>query len=252
MSIKSFIANKVKTVLKQDIEDYSDFLDGMTEISQSTFDSYIDEISDKLCDFFKKEAKIPVELMGGADKNVLVFDKLDFVVKIPKVTGERELNVYIASEAYGFNHYFAEVELITSFNYWDKEIVAYFQKKVDFSKGSWLWEREYSSNEVKDLLKEAKRLEDYKVELVDGSFSKIIKGSKLAQFLVLKMDVNERCDFISFLIDEKINDLNNNNFYISRDGKLTIFDYSGYDDSYKYDEDGDYEMEDSYESDFSD
>ena len=66
------------------------------------------------------------------------------------------------------------------------------------------------------------------------------------------MDVNERCDFISFLIDEKINDLNNNNFYISRDGKLTIFDYSGYDDSYKYDEDSDYEMEDGYGSDFSD
>ena len=66
------------------------------------------------------------------------------------------------------------------------------------------------------------------------------------------MDVNERCDFISFLTDEKINDLNNNNFYISRDGKLTIFDYSGYDDSYKYDEDNDYEMEDGYGSDFSD
>ena len=64
MSIKSFIANKVKTVLKQDIEDYSDFLDGMTEISQSTFYSYIDEISDKLCDFFKKAPKIPVGLMG--------------------------------------------------------------------------------------------------------------------------------------------------------------------------------------------
>lgn len=50
--MKSFIANKVKTVLKQDIEDYSDFLDGVTEISQSTFDSYIDEISDKLYNFF--------------------------------------------------------------------------------------------------------------------------------------------------------------------------------------------------------
>lgn len=52
--MKSFIANKVKTVLKQDIEDYSDFLDGVTEISQSTFDSYIDEISDKLYNFLKR------------------------------------------------------------------------------------------------------------------------------------------------------------------------------------------------------
>ena len=52
MSMKSFIANKVKTVLKQDIENYSDSLDGVTEISQSTFDSYIDEISDKLYNFF--------------------------------------------------------------------------------------------------------------------------------------------------------------------------------------------------------
>lgn len=236
MDIKDFVAKKVKYILKQNIEDYVDFLGDAATISQSTFDNCIDEISDKLYDFFKEE-KISVALDGGADKDVLIFDDFDFVVKIPKVTGRREIDKYFAAEAYGFNQYFAEVDPIVSFKCWDKEVIAYFQKKVDFKRGHWDLEKKCLEDNTRLAAEEEKDfLVEHKIRLEDGSLSKIIRSDIFAFFIILNMDINERYDFLNFLIDEKINDINNNNFYISEDGELTIFDYSGYDDSYKYDD----------------
>lgn len=249
MNIKKFIAEKVTTILSETVgERFEDYAD----IPQTFFDDCIDEASSLLLEFFEEEQKMSVMLDGGADKDVLVFDDLDFVVKIPKVTGKRELDVYEIVKNYGFERYFAAVEPITYFKWGDKEVVAYFQKKVDFNSGYWNLIKNSSHEKIDRVLKDSYYLLDYKVVLKDGSTSSIIKDSSLAEFMVLNMNINEREAFINLLANEKINDLNKNNYYISVDGELTIFDYSGYDDSYKYDDDEDYIGEDTYESNFSD
>lgn len=235
--VKTNIANIVSETLKDKIE--FNFKKDVP-IDQESYDDFIDMVSDNL-EYNFSEMGIKFSTDGGADKNVFIFDNYDFVLKIPKVTGKKELFIYDEVKKAGFENYFARVEPITVFKYSDKDVVAYFQTKIDFSGRGWEWESWLEKDEEKKerIILYSNDLMKRRVKLEDGSFSPLIKDRTLAYYISANISEEIRNDFVNFLIEKKVNDLNSNNFWIGKDGHLTIFDYSGYDDSYKYSEDYD-------------
>ena len=213
---------------------------------QYEFEKIVSEVVSELATDLREKKKINFYEDGGADKEVVIFEEFDFVLKIPKVSGKREIEIYESAVKNGFGDYFVETKEIFETMIGDKIVIAYLQKKINFSKfnskfnSSWNELSEIQKQEISNFYNEIKK---YKVYLKDGSTSSIFRAIELAQFLYF-LDETKRNDFINFALEEKINDLHSNNFiYYPRTNKLLIFDYSGYDSSGLYED----EDEDNYD-----
>ena len=216
-------------------------------VDQYEFEKIVSEVVSELATNLREKKKVNFHEDGGADKEVVIFEKFDFVLKIPKVSGKREIEIYESAVKNGFGDYFVETKEIFETMIGDKVVIAYLQKKINFSKSChgrnyvfWDSLSEMQRQEISNFYDEIKQ---YKVYLKDGSTSSIFKDIELAQFLYF-LNETKRNDFINFVLEEKINDLHSNNFiYYPGTNKLLIFDYSGYDSSGLYED----EDEDNYD-----
>lgn len=225
------------------LEDAFSFYRNEDFIDQYYFEKIISDTTSDLVSELRDKKNITLRIAGGADKEVIIFEDFDFVLKLPKVSGKREVEIYQSAKANGFEEYFAATKEILETTIGDKLVVVYLQKKINLE-GK--YENSYWNNLSKVQEKEINRIfneiEDYKVVLKNGSTSKVFRNINIASFLYF-LTSEKRKKFIDFVLSEKINDLHEENFiYYPEYNKIMIYDYSGYDSSDLYDN----EDEDEY------
>lgn len=229
----------ISIINKQFIQ-YFEFFSEDDFLNQTEFDDCIDDFTSKIENYFRN-IKILFSSGGGADKNVIIFEDYDFVLKIPKVSGSREIEVFQAAKAAGWEKYFVPVKYINSFDFGDRTAIIYTQKKVSFFKDNdWHFEDEIDSQSEELSETYDKIFPNYRIIRKDGGFSYIVRSKKLVAFFLYRENKVLLKDFLDFLMEERVNDLHSSNFYISQNSGLQIFDYSGYDDSDLYPDDEEY------------
>lgn len=223
------------------LEDAFSFYQDEDFIDQYYFEKIISDTTSDLVSELRDKKNIALETDGGADKEVIIFEDFDFVLKLPKVSGKREVEIYQSAKANGFEEYFAATKEILETTIADKLVVVYLQKKINlegkYQNSYW---NNLSKVQEKEINKIFNEIEDYKVVLKDGSTSTIFRDLNIASFLYF-LTSEKREKFIDFVFSEKINDLHEGNFiYYPENNKIMIYDYSGYDSSDLYDDEDEY------------
>lgn len=228
-----FIAKMIKKTVGKTISDYYKRFSNDKYLYTDTYADLVYDIEQELEIVFN-ENHISFVTDNGSDKEVIIFEDYDFVLKIPTVSKDKELEFYQKAKEEGIDEYFAEVEPLINFNFFNTKVILYAQEKIDF------YSKDYNLSNSKEYTEisedDISPITSLKTVLDNGSSSTIIRSIQLAKFIYSNFDDDLKTIFLTFLLDNQINDLHEGNYIITNEGKLKIFDYSGYcdpsDDSY--------------------
>lgn len=205
-------------------------------LTQLEFDDCIDDFTAKVRQKLY-QLNINFTRGSGADKNVIIFSDYDFVLKVPKISGLREIEVYEAAKKYNWDEYFIPVKEINHIIFGERIAVIYIQQKIRFLKDN-DWTFEDNDLEKNTWISEVfdKYSEEYTVIRRSGETSQILRSERFVAYFLINKQEETLKNFLAFLEEERVNDLHSSNFIISGKEGLKIFDYSGYDDSNLYSE----------------
>lgn len=168
----------------------------------------------------------------GVEKLVVIFDKEDYVLKIPMLdTGCREWEVYKGAVMSGVSEFFAETFEPFAIPFKDGKLWMYFQKKVNT----------YSSFNCFDIEKNFTE-EEVKIQAlcreVSYQWSEISYGEAMLKdhrlYTIIPLLGAEKAKaLLDFLVLYRVNDLWSANYSFSLEEGLVIFDFAGYE---SYDE----------------
>lgn len=203
-------------------------------LSQTNLDDSVDDFA-RVIEYNFSQMDISFSCDGGADKNVIIFRDYDFVLKIPKISGLREVEIFNSAKREGYEKYFIPSYKINEIHFGEKTIGIYIQDKINiFKSNDW----EYEDNDLSESIEisgiYSDLSEEYVVTQKSGTDSYILRSKRFVAYFFKTNQMNELENLLFFLQREGVNDLHSSNFIISKKRGLQIIDYSGYDDSDLY------------------
>ena len=224
--LKKKMAKEIKTKYLNDISKHRCYYD-----LEAINDSFFDYIKQK----FGNKTKIHTDY--GCDKNVLIFPIEKIVIKFSKVSGNKEVKNYLMARKENLQDFFAKTEEIIFYQNeeYDFKVSVYFQEYIDLDKNqgtqNFLLSKEENKT-VEDFIRKTNSVSS--IVLENGGSVPLIRDWNFAAHVYFNLSEEKRNLLLKFLVENKINDLHNGNFIITKNKKIIIYDYSGYDNKYSY------------------